>query len=318
MKYAFYLMILIFVLPISSGFSQDKEIAKDKIERLQDRKANIINSERAALKDKVQAINEQLHKELITQEEADAMKKKVAEQHASNINDRIAIIDKNIALLQRNNGLIVEEINSNEKRFDWGLGHKNENDERIFGIRYKRKNPKPFKYDQRISSDFVMSAGINTAVGGYSKAWQVIYFPGFYYEVGWMWRYRVYKNNNRLRLNFGFNYQRNVVKGGLTPLFEINNTSGNGSGITVDGVFYQQTDENTSVIRTKTSYSNFVFPLHFEVGPSKVRKTSSSIRYSSINKFRIGLGGYVGLNLGLTQRVDFNINYGVVPHVSLH
>ena len=53
---------------------------------------------------------------------------------------------------------------------------------------------------------------------------------------------------------------------------------------------------------------NLVFPVHFEFGPSKLRKTETTIRYSVRNQFRMGLGGFGGFNLGTRQKLKYNNN----------
>ena len=53
---------------------------------------------------------------------------------------------------------------------------------------------------------------------------------------------------------------------------------------------------------------NLVFPVHFEFGPSRIRETENSIRYSLKNQFRIGLGGYGGFNLGTRQKLKYEAN----------
>ena len=40
----------------------------------------------------------------------------------------------------------------------------------------------------------------------------------------------------------------------------------------------------------------------FEFGPSNVTQNDESIRYSIRNKFRFGIGGYGGFNLGATTK----------------
>ena len=53
---------------------------------------------------------------------------------------------------------------------------------------------------------------------------------------------------------------------------------------------------------------NLVFPLHFEFGPSKFRRTDERIRYNIHNQFRLGIGGYGGLNLGTRQKLKYNLD----------
>ena len=53
---------------------------------------------------------------------------------------------------------------------------------------------------------------------------------------------------------------------------------------------------------------NLVVPVHLEFGPSKVTETEKSIRYYTTNRFRIGLGGYVGANISTRQKLKYKEN----------
>ena len=50
---------------------------------------------------------------------------------------------------------------------------------------------------------------------------------------------------------------------------------------------------------------NLVFPIHFEIGPSKKRVSGDRVRYSLNNQFRFGIGGYGGVNLGARQKLKY-------------
>ncbi len=274
-KNTYLLTILFLVFSLQTGFAQDKEIAKAKIEELQSKKSGIRNAEREALKIKVERINEQLEKSLLSQQISDEQKKEAAELHAANIDDRLEILDKKIALLQRNNNLSNEVIDGSGRYFQLGLGHKNANDERLFGVRYKRKNPKPFKYDKRTYSDFIVSVGNNHLIGKNSS--YNISFPSteWYFELGWVWRYRLNKDNNALRLHYGISYQNNIF-GRTEPLFEPDFGS---FGITdTDGVFVPSSKEDYVISKTRLITRSLFLPFHLEMGPSRFRKTESSIR----------------------------------------
>ena len=48
-----------------------------------------------------------------------------------------------------------------------------------------------------------------------------------------------------------------------------------------------------------------VFPVHFEFGPSKRIEGDNYFRYSTNDKFKIGLGGYAGFNLQTLQKLKY-------------
>jgi hypothetical protein len=60
--------------------------------------------------------------------------------------------------------------------------------------------------------------------------------------------------------------------------------------------------------KSKFRMDNFVFPVHLEFGPSKIRRSENSFRYSLDDQFRLGLGGYGGFNLGTRQKLKYNRN----------
>ena len=53
---------------------------------------------------------------------------------------------------------------------------------------------------------------------------------------------------------------------------------------------------------------NLVFPVHFEVGPSRYKERKHSVRYSLRDQFRLGFGGYGGFSLGTRQKLKYKRN----------
>ena len=60
--------------------------------------------------------------------------------------------------------------------------------------------------------------------------------------------------------------------------------------------------------KSKLRVDNLVFPVHFEFGPSKLRKSEEKIRYDIDNQFRFGIGGYGGFNMGVRQKLKYRID----------
>ncbi|MGB3152581.1 MAG: hypothetical protein WBB27_18135, partial [Maribacter sp.] len=118
-----------------------------------------------------------------------------------------------------------------------------------------------------------------------------------FFEMGWQWRTRVFNNSNFLRFNYGFSFQFNGLKPKDNQYFVANE-----NGQTVLEEFDIELD------KSKLRMDNLVFPVHFEFGPSKFRKTDETIRYSLHNQFRLGLGGYGGFNLGTRQKLKYDRN----------
>jgi len=57
--------------------------------------------------------------------------------------------------------------------------------------------------------------------------------------------------------------------------------------------------------KSKFRMDNLVFPLHFEFGPSRFVESDKKVRYYIDNKFRLGIGGYAGFNIGSRQKLKY-------------
>lgn len=288
---------LAFILTlISVQYVASQEWYKDRIEDLNNQKTIIAQQEKEALKDEVQHINERLEKEQISLQEANDLKEAAAKKRALNIENRIAIIDNRIALLERNDGVVMKSENEfsindsdNGISISWGDGEP--------WTFFKNHNREP-KYDRRTYSDFVFAIGLNNAIiEGQSFEDSPYKIGGSRFaELGWEWRTRVFQNSNFLRLNYGFSFQFN----GLKP--EDNQYFVSNEGQT------QLQEFEYELKKSKFRMDNLVFPIHLEFGPSKLRKTEKTIRYSLHNQFRLGLGGYGGFNLGTRQKLKYERN----------
>jgi len=287
-------VVLFLIFLIAQGVTAQDEY-KEKVAVLKEQKERITLQEKEALKIEVEQINRRLEKGAITIEEAKILKENVAKKRALNIENRLAIINNEIALLERNKGEVlknVKEFSFNDDRVGVSVTI---NDEpwTLFG----RKNKIP-RYDRRTYSDFVMAIGLNNVIiDGQSLNDSPYKLGGSrFFEMGWAWRTRVFNNTNFMRLNYGFSFQFNGLKPKDNQYF-----------VTSGGQTELQEFE-FELNKSKLRMDNLVFPVHFEFGPSKVRKTEEKIRYSLHKQFRIGIGGYGGFNLGTRQKLKYNRN----------
>ena len=293
-KHLVLLALLLSVQLISAQDTIQKVNNEDKIKVFESLKEQIQKEERDFLKVEVEAINLRLEKGDISKAEAEALKKEVAKKRALNIENRLAIIDNKIMLMERN-----EEgynINNEEElsRVDFSLAG---NDKSFAGIKFNYRN-KPKKYDLRTSSDFVLAFGLNNAIiEGQSLNDSPYKFGGSrFFEIGWAWKTRVFKESNFMRIKYGYSFQMN----GLKP---------------TDNQYFVQQDNQTvleefpeKLKKSKLTITNLVFPVHFEFGPSKKIEKDTYFRYSTSNKFKIGLGGYGGFNIGTRQKLKYEID----------
>ncbi|MBT8178801.1 MAG: hypothetical protein KJO94_02150 [Eudoraea sp.] len=288
-----HLIYAIFLVIAQFSFAQ--EAYEEKVTQLEKQKEQITLQEKEALKAEVKTIAERMERGEITEDEAKSLKEKAAKKRALNIEDRIAIIDNQIALLQRNKGDVLE-TKKEVSIIEDGVGLTiNVGDEALELFSNKGKVP---VYDRRTYSDFVIAIGFNNAlIEGQSLSDSPYKVGGSrFFEMGWAWRTRVFRKSNFLRLNYGFSFQFNGLKPKDNQYFVLN-----GDQTELEEFAF---DLNKSKLRV----DNLVFPVHFEFGPSKVKKTDEKIRYDIDNQFRFGIGGYGGFNMGVRQKLKYKID----------
>lgn len=268
-----------------------------KIDALKALKDKVKAEERNYLKAEVEAINLRLEKKEITIEEAEKFKKTVAKKRALNIENRIAIINNKIALLERNDTVYNNESVENN-RFVLRIGSDDEDDEFIFIGSSKSGKHKKRKYDRRTTSDLVLAFGLNNAIiEGDNLNNSPYKFGGSrFFEIGWAWKTRMFKESNFLRFKYGYSFQINGLKPNDNQYFV------NQGGQIMLEVFTED------LKKSKLSITNLVFPIHFEFGPSKKIEKNNYFRYSTHNKFKMGIGGYAGFNIGTRQKLKYKID----------
>ncbi|WP_109438801.1 hypothetical protein [Aquimarina sp. AU119] len=267
----------------------------DAVKELTEQKERIINTEKEALKKEVEVINERLINNEITRDEAQKLKEDAAENHALNIENRLAIIDNKIALLERNG---LKNVNTEDPKIFIGLNTQEENADVILGLKINTGKERKIKYDIRTRSNLVIAFGLNNAiVDGQSLDDSDYKIAGSrFFEIGWAWKTRVFKNSNFLRFKYGISYTTN----GLKP---------------TDNRYFVENGDQTELEefrvelkKSKFRMDNLVIPIHFEFGPSKVVETEKKIRYYTSNRFRIGIGGYAGVNVSTRQKLKYREN----------
>lgn len=261
-----------------------------EMNHLKKEKDLIYEEERRKLKAQVISIEKRKEKGEITADEAETLKREAAQKTALNIDNKIAIIDNEIALLERNktSEYFTRDRDGSVIKFGdvFTLGTKN----------YHKK--RPIKFDRRTYSDFVLAFGLNNALIEGENLNDSPYRIGGsrFAELGIAWKTRVFKNTGWLRIKYGFSFQFN----GLKP--EGNRVFVNGE----NGIALEEFELDLD--KSKFRVDNLVLPFHFEIGPYKKRTGENYVRYYSGRKFKIGLGGYAGINIGARQKLIFKRN----------
>ena len=280
---------------------QAQEDYEKRIRDLKKQRELVVTQEKEALKEEINQIEARLQAGEITQAEAQEQKEAAAERRALNIENRQAIIDNEIALLERNKGevIAIQDSTAREKEkertvvieypdfdedcefFGWGCDYWDWD--------------KHWKYDRRTYSDLVIAFGFSNAdVEGTSLEDSPYKLAGSrFFEIGWNWRTRVFRNSNWLRFHYGFMFQFDGLKPKDNQYFVLE-----------DGTAVLQEFEY-NLDKSKFRMDKLVVPIHFEMGPSRTRISDNRIRYSLKNQFRFGVGGYGGFKIGSRQKLKY-------------
>jgi len=272
------LSILLLSFGMQAIQAQEEKVPQ-KTEQLEQQKEQIIAEEKAALKQSLEAISLRLENGKISPAEADRLREEAAKKHALNIENRLAIAENESAWQSRNEEGITQKREKN--------------------IHSEKEKGEDFtKYSDRTTSQLVLAAGFNNALkDGQSLNDLDFKFAGSrFFELGIAWRTRVFDDSNWLRLRYGISFQFNGLKPTDNRYFV---EDGN---LTVLEVYPLDLD------KSKFKMDNLVIPLHFEFGPSHKSETDKGTWFYSGKKFKMGLGGFVGVNIGERQKLKYEEN----------
>ncbi|HIB37637.1 hypothetical protein [Mesonia sp.] len=257
-----------------------------KIEELQKQKNKIEKIEKDKLREEVQKINEQLENNEITATEAAELKKSAAEKRALNIQNQKNIIDENIALLERNAETVEGKEEKKIDAYYTSLGF----------LKYDEKIEDVEDYDsipERTTSNTYVAFGFNHALIDNVSLSDSPYKLGGsrFFEIGFGWQ-TMLNQAGSLRFNYGFSVHSNGLKA-------------------KDNMYFVEDGDQTileeyeyDLKKAKLNFGNLVLPLHFEFGKSTI-KYGSKEAYYDVDHFKVGLGGYAGLNLGSSQKLKY-------------
>lgn len=298
-------------------FADYDQYRKERIELLEQEKEAIVEAEKKELKKVIDKVDSQLEKGEIDAEKAKAFKEKAAKIAAQNIDNKTAIIDNHIALVNRDVYYNYDPYTTSYIQLGFGNAT-DENGSFLVGVQYKGGKKKP-KFDKRTYSDVVIAVGFGNMAGDPFKFWK-----GGYGELGYTFRTRLLKNSNAVRLVYGVSYQSNSY------VFNHNQYLVNNNGYTNLETFPEHLKRNSYF-----NVNKVVAPFFFEFGSSEKKEYKDYFRYDTSNSVRYGVGGFIGAAVSSTQvlrykedghtvflkrRADFNTNtlvYGLNAYVGI-
>ncbi|MDI1255417.1 MAG: hypothetical protein PSV16_04890 [Flavobacterium sp.] len=274
----------------------EAELKKNRIANLKKEIQEIPVNEKYKLTIEVERINDLLSKGKITEEEAKSQKEKAARNAALNIDSKTLIAENQLSLLERDEYYPLKYDRGSYVELGFGNAY-DEGGSALFGLHYHNANKKP-KFDKRTYSDIVIAFGFNNTIReGESFGKSPYQFLGSTFaEFGFAFRTRLLKKTNHARLVYGLSLQFNKLEIKDNKHFVD----------TGDQTVLEDTGLNLKTSRMRFDY--LVVPLHLEFGPSTKVEHKDYFRYKTNNKFKYGIGGYAGVNLGLTETLRYKFD----------
>ena len=260
---------------------QSQQSFESQVKSISMKIENITKEEKTALKIEVEAVNVQLETGLISKEEADAKKQKLAEIRAKNIEARVAVEQQKLEDLvqQKVDGKLVEKDSSRTT---------------LIKINYDKNIFNKNKNEKRTTSQFVVAFGANNLVTNRAVANSDFYYwQSHFFEWGFTQNTRIFKNHNLLHLKYGFS----VMYNNLCPTDNRFFVPAPNNQTNLEVFPYELEDS-----RFKNVY--LVAPLHLEFDFSK----SNSNHFKTHKGVRFGIGGYGGFRIKSKQKMYYNID----------
>lgn len=253
---------------------------------------NITKEEKTGLKEEVEAVNIEFEKGVITKEQADEKKLKLAESRAKAIEFRISQAQNELVIL-------VQE------KVDGKIGTSDDFNYFLFRKSNGKNHDKYVKHQdsiknfRRTTSQFVFALGVNNlttnkAVGNSDYR----YWGSHFYEWGATANTRIFKSNNLLHAKYGLSLMYNNLRPTDNRLFVETG---------------KQTNLEESLVRLEDSRFRNVYlvaPIHLEFDFSGKDKKGDKTTFKTHQSVRIGLGGYLGANLKSKQLLFYENSNG--------
>lgn len=305
-----WLMLLFAFQPLTA----QNDTKEETLEVLREQLATIEEEEKKGLKKQIENINSLFNNGVIDKIKADELKLKAAENIARKIEERQQVIVETIAYLEEKESR-PKMVNGAEIFLDVDAYFNEKDTLPPQPIKKKPLPRKPAPIQTNLetpievtelrsptSVDLVFAMGLNNVVKD-GVTWYDLedgvdysFYDSRFFEIGLALKTPLMKKNG-LRLKYGLSFQSNKL--------EIN---GNRSYTESDGITSLEASSRF-LGESRFVVNNLVLPVHFEFGPTKKRQNNKGSYYSTKNKFKIGIGGYAGLNLSARQRVQNFFRY---------
>lgn len=266
---------------------------QEQIATLKRRRATVEDDWRNTLKYRIKMINADAERLDQSPEKVETLKADAALEVALNIENELAIIDNQIALVERT-GFMDSNIGST---LEIGLGSADRDGNRVFGVAFNNGQTSRRIYDRRTYGESVFAMGLNNVTSDNAEVGDDFSIGGStFVEWGYAWKTRVLKNSGALQFKYGLSLQSNFLSIKDNRILDVTN------GVTSFEAF------PSDLKKAKIRVTNLVVPLHIEFGGWKKEEGEDYVRYRIGGKFRMGIGGYAGVRLGTQQKLKYKVD----------
>jgi len=275
--------------------SAQKQSFENKVSIIKVRIEKVTTDERTKLKKVIKEINRQLNENEITANEARILKENAAKNSALAIKNKVVVEERQLHNLVQ--GKVDETYykEENSKRFSIGgfdIDYSNN---------YNRKHYKKSRY-RRTSSSFVFAVGLNNlitndAINSADNS-DFNFWSSHYLEIGSNTKTRIIKNSGFFYVDYGFSVVYTTLHPKDNQFFVADKTL----DITTLKTYNQNLD------KSKFKNVELIFPVFLEMNLSKPYINNDKVIFKPNRGFKIGLGGFIGLNLKTKQILKYKIN----------
>lgn len=301
-----FTIYLVGILCLFLAKAQAQETFEMRVRKIATNIENVTKEEKAALKIEIEAVNLQLEKGTISKAEADEQKKNLAEIRAKNIENRVAKEQENLQRIiqEKVDGKIVSDETNTRGGTTLIIGSSrdsignNETEILIPSMKiYRGKEHKQHRQSKRTTSQFVFAMGLNNLLtDGEVANSDYRYWGSHFYEWGVTWNTRIAKDNNLLHFKYGLSVMYNNLRPTENRHFVDN---GNTTDLEVNPVHMKD---------SRFRNVNIVLPLHLEFDFSGKKEKDGKTYFNTHQSFRLGVGGFAGLNFKSKQIIKYDID----------
>lgn len=290
-KIIIYTGILLLTL-VTKVIAQEKTF-EQRASEIANKIETITTEEKKALKLEIEAFDKQVTDGKISKEKAEELKRKMAEERAAIIEQKVT--DEQDKLMQ----LIQEKVDGKIKDNADYSSLVNDSTK----TNYKRKKTLTQEEREKIwlertSFQLVLATGFNNVTtNGQIANSDYNYLRSFFFEWGATYRTNIFKDKKLLNFKYGVSFMYNYLYAKDNRYFVDNG---------------DQTELQTfptNLIDRNTYFKNVyvTVPLHLEFDFSKPITHKGRTFYRSHMGYRLGIGGFVGHNINSKQFLEYKV-----------